>query len=130
MCPRIPQGSVLQLPYQNWLNTAICVTSIGFRHRVTREIVCNNCARRRESFTRIFYALTFKHFIHLGFSEATGNCAECETSIITVRPINQCPPCRISLDLFTAYLQESGDDPYNSPSPTIVEVLDFDNVDA
>jgi len=125
MCPpyrietRTPSPEV---PFRNWIDTAVCCRTLCYRHRVEKYLICNACFIAQPVDHRIQYVSLERHFIHLGTPEELDECSSCDTLITRRQVPDTCSTCRYVVEDFVAYLRESGDTPYESDSPTILAV--------
>lgn len=127
MCPnhgtfRRPYVIQDRLPYQDWLDTALCSRSVYFQSRDSGRILCTDCFAYITHSERRSCRVTIRHFVHIGTEEDYEECSECHVILVDNRIIRDCGFCADALRGFVVYLQSSGDDPYNSPEPTILSI--------
>lgn len=115
---------ILDAPYLNWIDTAVCVTESIYCYRGFELQFCSECLRN--TFPRDWEEArtVHRHYIHIGYRACITECTECYVIINTVLPTRDCYQCHLSLALFIEYLEETDDDPYNDPEPTILEILE------
>lgn len=122
-------SGVPALPYQDWLDTATCVTCHAFQHRETELFICSLCASRQEHFNRADYRFVVRHYVYIGEGRQFENCAECNNPPIRTRPIDLCDNCKVALRSFVTYLIETGDDPYNDPGTAVLYIIQYSSDD-
>lgn len=126
MCPN--NGLVLRppLPYQDWLDLAVCVHCVIFQHCETLEYLCCSCLVLDVSIIdRSSYRVIIRHYVNIGDDSEFEQCSECGVEQVRVYPLESCLICIDALREFTVYLQETGDDPYNSPEPTRLSIIQY-----
>lgn len=111
------------MPYQDWLDLAVCVHCVIFQHRETSEYLCGSCLIDIPATDHGLYRVIIKHYVNIGDDSEFEQCSECEVEQVKVYPLGSCSLCINALHEFAGYLQETGDDPYNSPGPTRLSLM-------
>jgi len=130
MCPPYrlePRTPSPEIPFQNWIDTAICCRTLCYSHRVEEYIICNECFAARPVDCRGQYDSLERHFVHFGIPEELDECSFCDILITRRQVPDACSTCRYVVQDFIAYLRESGDTPYESDDPTIIAVDEIIN---
>ena len=115
---------VLDAPYLNWIDTAVCVTESVYSHRGFELQLCSECARILFPRDWEEFQVIHRHYIHIGYRACITECTECDVILNTTSPVQDCYRCHLSIALFVQYLEETDDDPYNDSGPTILEVIE------
>jgi len=130
MCPPYrlePRTPSPEIPFQGWIDTAICCRTLGYSHRVEEYIICNECLTGFAIGYRSQFNSLERHFVHFGTQERLDTCSFCDALITHRQAPDACPICRHVVQDFVAYLRESGDTPYESDDATLIAVEEVVN---
>lgn len=111
--------------YLNWIHTARCCIALFFQHRVTNQIICDECQSDLPPYEETDYDRVSRHYIHIsGPAQAPQIelCHTCRRPIPFSRIPSLCPVCHDVLDDFLRYLQHANDRPFDSNEATIIAI--------
>jgi len=130
MCPPYrlePRTPPPEIPFQDWVDTAICCHTSCYIHQVEDYLVCNNCFAAQSADQRDQFDSLERHFVHFGFPENLDECSLCNTVITRRQLPDACSGCRYVVQDFIAYLRETGDNPYESSESTLLAIEEIIN---
>lgn len=108
--------------YFNWINTAVCIITIFYRHRITEHPLCDECYADKSPYDRNQYRGYFRHLLRFGPEDEIIECALCCVIIDQFRPCSDCDICDHTLVDYLSFLDRTGDDPYNRPGTTTLPI--------
>jgi len=130
MCPPYrlePRTPPPEIPFQDWIDTAICCRTLCYTHRIEEYLVCNDCFAAQPAGYRSQFDSLERHFVHLGFPERLDECSFCDTIITRRHSPDACPTCRYVVQDFIVYLRETGETPHESDESTLIAIEEIVN---
>jgi len=125
MCPPYrlePRTPPPEIPFQDWIDTAICCRTSCYIHRIEEYLICNECFDAYFTGYRHQFDSIERHFVYFGAPETLDECSSCSVLITRRQVPDACPTCRHVVQDFVIYLRESGENPYESDEGTLLAI--------